>query len=117
MVVELVLRRFGDMVGDWIWGEACGNGGGIGFGVELVEMGGTMVLVYPVPIPLHLRFKPIVNQTPRYSSFLPHKASRMQYAPGVESYDLEPKRRTVSAYHYSTAAAIPRWRNPRGLSP
>jgi hypothetical protein len=81
------------MVGDWGWSGACGNGG-------------TMVLFILSPIPLHLGFKPIVNLSPRYSSFLSHSASRMQFAPGVESYDLEPKRRTVGAYHYSTAAAI-----------
>ena len=54
MVVELVLRRFGDMVGDWIWGEACGNGGGMGFWfIDIVYrflvIDFVIDFIYPIP--------------------------------------------------------------------
>ena len=44
MVVELVLRRFGDMVRGFGFGVSCGNGGGMGF--LFIDF------VYPIPQPL-----------------------------------------------------------------
>ena len=49
------------MVGDWIWGEACGNGGGMGFWLlilfidivyRFLVIDFVIDFIYPIPQPL-----------------------------------------------------------------